>query len=982
MKQVVVGRALSFRLVLALALMVLAAASVVGTAPPVAAQGTATIEINNIDAGSGQPAPFTRFQVTSENGTVYGPLETDLNGYVAFSVTVDPQGTSFTVEEETPPACATAPEPQTTDPLQAGDSTSLSFNTQDNPGCGLGTIALYAMACPDGFSGPADDYSPWQQGCTGTNDGAGFTLTSTATGDSWNPVAGAYGIPGRAPVVGLPAGDYTFQQTGDAPSAVFCLVYDTSNYATSPEPSSVVPVPLTDGAGTISISGNRVSCDVFTVPGGAVVQPAATDTPAVEPVSTGATLDIHLAACPPGYLADDTIYGDCHSNGISGQPVQVSSDNGFAGTIATTLPESPGPGVASFTDLADGTYTVTTNVPADTTVFVYCTDANDLQIPASFDDTSQSLSLALAAGDVITCDWYQLPAAEVQPAQGTASLEIHAALCPGGTDPNGDLYDLCHANGMDGITFTATGPNGYSGQQTTTLPAIPGPGVATFGELEGGSYTVTQQNVDPNSSVSVYCSLADAEDAVPSSQNGTSITLDLPADTGVVCDFYTLPPADQATTLQVTKYSCPVGMGADENTPLSTFQQACTTLTNDVDFTLAPLGQQGSTLTTGSAGEGTLLFEGLPTGNFSLTEDIPGDFNTPFAFCGLEGGQLDPYTWIRGSDPLSIDASAGTYSCLWYNVPADAGQPSSISVTKYLCPEGTTGGYGSRCGDSPLSGATFVLDGPDGYDVDLVTGADGAAWWGELSSGNYTLTEIPPSGVIVAFYVVSCEANGQYFETTYHDRNGMRIELELPAGTDVSCNWYNIPPTTPTVTPNQPQGSITVHKFLCQGKAVSAYNWDVDCAAETVPVSFSLKTSDGRPIAVGSTDANGILKYTGLANGAYTLDETSGDWCHAEADRVDSGGNVLISNGGNTDVYIYNCSLKSVGTLPSTGTGQTGAAPAAGFDEERLWQLALAALATIGIALLLRRGLQQAAIQSTVQSESSTHSGKSDEVIS
>ena len=204
MKLVAFGRALAHRLLIVLVAM-LALLPLVGAATPASAQGTATIEITNLDAGTGLPVPFTRFQATSENGTVYGPMETDLNGYVAFSVTVDPQGTSFTVEEETAPACATAPEPQTTEPLVAGDLASLDFSTQDNPDCGLGTIALYAMACPDGFTGPADDYGPWRDGCTGTNDGTDFTISSLATGETWNPVAGAYGIPGRAPIVGLAA---------------------------------------------------------------------------------------------------------------------------------------------------------------------------------------------------------------------------------------------------------------------------------------------------------------------------------------------------------------------------------------------------------------------------------------------------------------------------------------------------------------------------------------------------------------------------------------------------------------------------------------------------------------------------------------------------------------------------------------------------------------------------------------------------------
>jgi len=661
----------------------------------------------------------------------------------------------------------------------------------------------------------------------------------------------------------------------------------------------------------------------------------------------------------------DSLYDDCHGNGIGGQPVQLSSSNGFAGTIATTLPNTPGPGVASFTGLADGAYTIATAIPEGATVVSNCSDANDNEIPTSFDDTTGTLTIDLVGGDAITCDWYAVPAT-VQPAQGSAFIEVHALLCPDGTDANSGLYDICHGNGLANVTFSAAGPNSMYSQQTTTVPVSPGPGIATFGGLFAGSYTIAQLGVDPSTTIVPYCSLSDADDLVPFTQTGNgTISLDLPAETGVVCDFYAIPPADAVTTLQVTKYSCPIGMPADENTPLATFQQACATLTNDVDFTLAPLGQQGVTLTTGSAGEGTVLFEALPSGNFSLTEDIPGDFNTPYAFCGLEGGQLSPYTWIRGGQPLAIDASAGNYACLWFNIPAETGQPSSISVTKYLCPEGTTGSYRAQCGSSPLQGATFTLDGPGSYASQLVTGADGAAWWGELSSGSYRLTEIPPAGVNVAVYVVSCEANGQDFEFTYSDRNGMRVLLDLPAATDVTCNWYNIPPATTTVTPGQGQGSVTVHKFLCQGKSVNAYNWDADCTPETTPIGFSLKTSDDRPIAVGATNASGILKFTGLANGAYHLDETTGDWCHAEADRVDSAGNVLVANGGNTDVYIYNCSVKQVGALPSTGTGANAQGSGSTFDGDKVWQLLLAAGITLAIAFAVRHRLQRAALHTT-----------------
>ncbi|MDQ3045803.1 MAG: hypothetical protein M3R06_11750, partial [Chloroflexota bacterium] len=54
-------------------------------------------------------------------------------------------------------------------------------------------------------------------------------------------------------------------------------------------------------------------------------------------------------------------------------------------------------------------------------------------------------------------------------------------------------------------------------------------------------------------------------------------------------------------------------------------------------------------------------------------------------------------------------------------------------------------------------------------------------------------------------------------------------------------------------------------------------------------------------------------------NGSYGLDLTQGTWCYATSDRVDSAGNLLVANGGNTDVFIYQCT--AVTALPSTGTG-------------------------------------------------------------
>jgi hypothetical protein len=90
---------------------------------------------------------------------------------------------------------------------------------------------------------------------------------------------------------------------------------------------------------------------------------------------------------------------------------------------------------------------------------------------------------------------------------------------------------------------------------------------------------------------------------------------------------------------------------------------------------------------------------------------------------------------------------------------------------------------------------------------------------------------------------------------------------------------------------------------------------------------------------------------------------------------------VLVQNGGENNVYIYNCSLQNVDNLPSTGTGQTGPVARASFDGDKLWQLLFGAVATLGIALVVRHGLHQAAAQSTEMGEEPARTIRTEEPL-
>ncbi|MGH2562493.1 MAG: MSCRAMM family protein [Thermomicrobiales bacterium] len=765
---------------------------------------------------------------------------------------------------------------------------------------GTGYIELHKAVCPAGY-----DDGNYFEDCHGDGvEGVEFTIDGpNGYNDSADTVIIDDPGPGIIAFADLEAGAYVINE--DVPGDVT----DTYVYCSMANSEEVVPFEETDEGGIALdlADGQAVVCDWYNIP----VQQF-----------ENARLEVVKHTCPTDYDAEGAFYAELLDN---------CSDVTADVTFTLTRQEDPsfervkvtsGSGRVVYGDLVPGTYVLTEDVPAgiEEIVLVCTVDGGS---PYAKEVANGATSFGIdGTGQQVSCDWFNIPpfdAPEPPPDTGTGYIELHKAVCPPGYD-DGNFFEDCHEDGVEGVEFTIDGPDGYNNSATTVFlddpDEDPGPGVAAFADLEAGAYVINEDVPGDVTDTFVYCSMATSEEVVPfdyTDQGG--IALDLAEDQAVVCDWYNIPVQQfDPGALEVTKYTCPTGY--DGNASYGDFLDDCDNPTEGVTFRITEQGAvEPHSDTTG--GNGVASFDNLNPSLYQVSEDVPDEFASPVAFCSVNGGEAFALDLGDGTGYLEFDGSGQAITCDWFNIPADLRADAQITIQKRLCPEGYNGGnYVDACDDA-VQNVTFNADGPQGYDENATTGQEGIAFFENLTAGSYVVTELPPDNINVAVYVVGCSDASGSVPFTYDDSTGLRIILTVKAGQDVTCNWYNIPPS------QGPSGSITVHKFLCQGKDDNKYNWEQECVNYGSGAEFELQTATGDPIVRRTTSVDGLATFANLADGAYGLDETNGNWCHAEADNVDAQGNVLVQNGGDTDVFVYNCGKKGVDQLPNTGVGPT-----------------------------------------------------------
>lgn len=147
---------------------------------------------------------------------------------------------------------------------------------------------------------------------------------------------------------------------------------------------------------------------------------------------------------------------------------------------------------------------------------------------------------------------------------------------------------------------------------------------------------------------------------------------------------------------------------------------------------------------------------------------------------------------------------------------------SSIEVHNRICPQDYQGqNFFEDChANAPDPGLPFTFT--DGVTREGTTNENGNIGFANLPAGTYTITGGAP-GEFTNYYVycavgTEAESNQEQIPVQYVTGG---IQLDLPAGTNVICDWYTIPlgqngAPAPTATAETDTFDLPIYKLLCE----------------------------------------------------------------------------------------------------------------------------------------------------------------------
>jgi hypothetical protein len=333
--------------------------------------------------------------------------------------------------------------------------------------------------------------------------------------------------------------------------------------------------------------------------------PTATPAQTATPTPTPAPGEIAISAafCPAGYGGPD-FDAEC-TTPAAAVPFVLAAGNGIIDSGSAN-----DAGSLQFTDIIPGSYQVGADIPGDfASSEVQCDDGSGQQVGEP--EELNQVSLDVAAGDRIACDWYIVP----DNARGLVDLSVLIRACPEGMTPDTLIAADC-GPAPAGTVLTLTSAS------SQVDPATTAPDAWEWSALEPGAYTLGVNELpqpitdyqledqpccgpDGGFAIDLDGQLAEESRTLYLFQPATEEDLEAP-DTSVTVDIALCPPGMDVNTLDPAACE-PAPAGSS----LSLFvdnEQVAAASEDDAQWTWRGLPFGTATLVLNAVPEGTATF--------------------------------------------------------------------------------------------------------------------------------------------------------------------------------------------------------------------------------------------------------------------------------------------------------------------------------------------------------------------------------------
>ena len=545
-----------------------------------------------------------------------------------------------------------------------------------------------------------------------------------------------------------------------------------------------------------------------------------------------------------------TVYCDDNNNGT-----QQAGELGLAGvTITLTGTDDRGnPVTASTVTAADGSYIFAGLRPGIYSVTEPTQPAGKL----NGIDSAGLFGGGTAGNDVIT---------NIVLTQGLISDnnnfgEIKPASVSGFVyvDAGDDGIKGAGETPIAGVTVTLTGTDDRN-QPVLLITVTGADGSYTFGDLRPGSYSVTESQ--PAAYLDGKDTAGTPGDGVVSNDKISNITL-ASGENSVNNNFGELPKLNSISGVVFEdKNNDGIKDPAEAGIPGAT-----------VTLTGTDAAGNPVSLTTTTGADGSYSFNGVPAGNYTVTETQPAGYldgkdsggnsggsvtDDKVANISLPVGVVTPVTGVNFGEQLAAMLSGFVY--------VDAGDDGIKGV-----------------GETPIAGVSVTLSGTDNLG-NAVTGttttnAQGFYEFAALRPGSYSVTESQPAAYLDGKDTAGTPGDGVV-------SNDKISNITLASGENsVNNNFGELPPA----------GLISGVVYCDNNNDGIQQAGDVGLGG--VPVRLQGTNDRGQAVDITiNTNADGSYAFTGLRPGTYSVTETV-----QPAGKLD-GKETAGSTGGNTSV--------------------------------------------------------------------------------